>query len=100
IRRSSGDKYGKFFIGVSNDIADGAASYSAGMQVTWDQGGWVKGAGPALTASAEDLNGIVHVSGELMANGLSNGGPTLQGSLSGSIPSLSVAPSVSFGGKY
>jgi Flp pilus assembly protein TadD len=100
IRRSSDDKYGKFFIGVSNDIADGAASYSAGMQVTWDQGGWVKGAGPALTASAEDLNGIVHVSGELMANGLSNGGPTLQGSLSGSVPSLGVAPSVSFGGKY
>jgi Flp pilus assembly protein TadD len=99
IRRSSGDKYGKFFIGVSNDIARGAATYSAGMQVTWDQGGWVKGAGPTLTASAEDLNGIVHVGGELMANGLSKG-PTMQGSVGGSIPSLGVAPSVSFGGKY
>ena len=100
IRRSSGDKYGKFFVGVSNDVLDGAASYSAGMQVTWDQGGWVKGAGPTVTGSAEDLNGIVHVGGELMANGLSNGGPTLQGNINGSIPSLGVSPSLSFGGKY
>lgn len=99
IRRASGDKFGKFFIGVSNDLGHGAVSYNAGMQVTWDQGGWVKGAGPAVSASAEDMNGLVHVGGELMANGLSQG-PTMQGSLGGSIPTLGVAPNVSFGGKY
>jgi hypothetical protein len=59
----------------------------------------VKGAGPTVTASAEDLNGMVHVSGELMANGLSSG-PTMQGSLGASSSQLGVAPSVSFGGKY
>ncbi len=98
IRRASGDKYGKFFIGVGNDVAHGAASYAAGMQVTWDQGGWVKGAGPTISGEA-GIDGVAHMSGELMTNGLSQG-PTFQGTVGGSVPRLGFAPSVSFGGKY
>ena len=60
------------------------ASEALGLQVAWDQNGWVKGAGPTVTGEA-GVDGIAHVSGELMTNGLSKG-PTFQGSLSGSVP--------------
>jgi len=99
IRRASADKYGKFFIGLNRSADDGSASESLGAQVSWDTGGWVKGAGPAVSGDA-DL-GPVHLSGELMTNGLSKG-PTFQGQIgaSGGVGAMTFAPSVSFGGKY
>jgi tetratricopeptide (TPR) repeat protein len=99
IRRASADKYGKFFIGLNRSADDGSASESLGAQVSWDTGGWVKGAGPAVSGDV-DL-GPVHLSGELMTNGLSKG-PTFQGQIgaSGGVGAMTFAPSVSFGGKY
>lgn len=99
IRRATSTKYGKFFLGLNRSDDSGALSGTVGGEVTWDAGGWVKGAGPAVAGSG-DL-GPVTVSGELMTNGLSKG-PTFQGNVgvTSNIPLVTFAPSVSFGGKY
>ncbi len=114
ITRASGDKNGKFFIGVTRDASGGSAlggwsaSAGAGLQVTWDNQGWVQSSGGVVRGEAGAEAGVsgvadasAHASGDLLVSAR-NTGPAVSGSgtMGGSVdsPGVSFAPSVSFGG--
>ncbi len=114
IQRASATQNGKFFIGLSREASDGiglssvSASASAGLQVTWDNDGWVQSSGGAIrgelggAANIPGVDASAHLSGDLLISGQQSG-PALSGSagagatLSG--PGVNFAPSVSFGGR-
>jgi Flp pilus assembly protein TadD len=99
IRRATRDKYGKFFLGLNWSDEPGIGSGSLGIEVTWDNQGWIKGAGPAATAEASSFG--MSASGDAMLN-VRSSGPLLQGQAgaSASLGPMTFAPSTSFGGKY
>jgi hypothetical protein len=96
IQRASSTKNGKFFIGVSGDKAGGLLSGQVGLQVTWDQGGWVQSSGLSASGGA-GVDGLAHLSGDLALGAGNNG--SLSGGASASVPAFGFAPGVSFGGK-
>ncbi|MDE3215716.1 MAG: hypothetical protein KGO03_04910 [Gemmatimonadota bacterium] len=114
ISRASGGKNGKFFLGLTQDVGGGnalagwSASAGAGLQVTWDNQGWVQSSGGVLrgeVGAGDQIPGVAeasaHVSGDLLVSGRSSG-PAVSGSAtagySASAGGISYAPSVSFGG--
>lgn len=114
ITRASGGKNGKFFLGVTRDVSGGSslagwsASAGAGLQVTWDNQGWVQSSGGVVRGefgAGDQIPGVAeasaHVSGDLLVSGRSSG-PAVSGSAtagySASAGGISYAPSVSFGG--
>ena len=96
LQRASSTKNGKFFIGVSGDAAGGLLGGSVGLQVTWDNGGWVQSSGAAASGEA-GVDGLAHMSGDVTLGAGQNG--SLAGTGSASVPGFGFAPSVSFGGK-
>ncbi|MDE3129440.1 MAG: hypothetical protein KGL38_15635, partial [Gemmatimonadota bacterium] len=83
-------------------------SAGAGLQVTWDNQGWVQSSGGVLrgeVGAGDQIPGVAeasaHVSGDLLVSGRSSG-PAVSGSAtagySASAGGISYAPSVSFGG--
>ena len=114
IQRASATQNGKFFIGISREASDGiglssvSASASAGLQVTWDNAGWVQSSGGAIhgeAGGAANIPGVdasAHVSGDLLISGRQTG-PAASGSVGAgatlSGPGVNFAPSVNFGGQ-
>jgi hypothetical protein len=97
IERATATSNGKFFIGVERSNEAGTASGTGGLQVTWNNGGWVQSAGGVLSGTA-GIDGVAQVSGDLFINGQQTG-PALSGSVGANTPAFGFAPSVNFGGR-
>lgn len=96
LQRASSTENGKLFNGLSGDAADGLLGGAAGLQVTWDQCGWVQSSGLAATGEG-GIDGLTDMSGDVTLGAGRNG--SLAGTGSANVPGFGFAPSVSFGGK-
>jgi hypothetical protein len=50
--RAEANRDGSLFVGAGKGVAAGLAKGEAGLQVNFNEGGWVQGFGPAVHASA------------------------------------------------
>lgn len=71
-RRASRDHPGSVFVGGSKSAPGGLASGEAGLQVNFDEGGWVQGFGPAASGKLGN-DAVVALSGRAMVNLLDHG---------------------------
>ena len=89
-KRATHDHAGSLFMGAGKEMLHGAVGAEAGLQVNFDEGGWVQGFGPAgsVTVGSDKLvtisaNGMLNIldHGSLGQAGISMAGPGFEVSL-------------------